>query len=63
MIRRFTPCQAAEYSRVLASENSSGKKLVNIADLVIDNCALSSDSMIEVLRIDVKVGLSTNHRT
>ena len=47
---------AAEYSKVLQSEHSSGKKLVEIADLVIDNCALPGDSMVEVPGVDVKVG-------
>lgn len=47
---------AAEYSKVLDSEHSSGKKLVEIADLVIDNCALPGDSMVEVPGVDVKVG-------
>jgi len=47
---------AAEYSKVLESEHSSGKKLVEIADLVIDNCALPGDSMVEVPGVDVKVG-------
>lgn len=47
---------AAAYSEVLASEHSSGKKLADIADLVIDNCALPGDSMVEVPGVDVKVG-------
>ena len=47
---------AVEYSRVLASEHSSGKKLLELADLVIDNCALPGDSMVRVPGVDVKVG-------
>ena len=47
---------AAEYSKVLESEHSSGKKLADIADLVIDNCALPGDSMVAVPGVDVKVG-------
>ncbi|MEM7736681.1 MAG: SIS domain-containing protein [Deinococcota bacterium] len=47
---------AAEYAKVLASEHSSGKKLVEVADLVIDNCALPGDSMVDVPGVDVKVG-------
>ncbi|MEM6429903.1 MAG: SIS domain-containing protein [Deinococcota bacterium] len=47
---------AAEYSKVLSSEHSSGKKLVEVADLVIDNCALPGDSMVDVPGVDVKVG-------
>ena len=47
---------AAEYSNVLDSRHSSGKKLAEVADLVIDNCALPGDSMVEVPGVDVKVG-------
>jgi len=47
---------ATEYSKVLESEHSLGKKLVDIADLVIDNCAPPGDSMVEVPGVDVKVG-------
>ncbi len=53
---RVVAVLAAEYSRVLDSEHSSGKKLVDLADLVIDNCALPGDSMVEVPGVDVKVG-------
>jgi uncharacterized phosphosugar-binding protein len=47
---------AAKYAEVLTSEHSSGKKLVDVADLVIDNCALPGDSMVDVPGVDVKVG-------
>lgn len=47
---------AREYSKLIESEHSSGKKLEEIADLVIDNCALPGDSMVQVPGVDVKVG-------
>lgn len=47
---------AREYSKLITSEHSSGKKLEEIADLVIDNCALPGDSMVKVPGVDVKVG-------
>ena len=47
---------AAAYSALLASEHSSGCKLADIADLVIDNCALPGDSMVAVPGVDVRVG-------
>ncbi len=47
---------AAEYAKVLESEHSSGKKLDDVADLVIDNCAPPGDSMVQVPGVDVKVG-------
>lgn len=47
---------AVKYAEVLDSEHSSGKKLSDIADLIIDNCALPGDSMVTVPGVDVKVG-------
>jgi uncharacterized phosphosugar-binding protein len=47
---------AAEYSARLASEHSSGRKLADIADLVIDNCAPPGDSMVAVPGVDARVG-------
>jgi uncharacterized phosphosugar-binding protein len=47
---------AAEYSALIPSEHSSGRKLADIADLVIDNCALPGDSMVEVPGVDARVG-------
>jgi uncharacterized phosphosugar-binding protein len=47
---------AAEYSRLLSSGHSSGKRLIDIADLVIDNCAVPGDAMITVPGVDVRVG-------
>lgn len=45
-----------EYAKLISSEHSSGKKLAEIADLVIDNCALPGDSMVTVPGVDVRVG-------
>jgi uncharacterized phosphosugar-binding protein len=47
---------SAEYSKLLPSGHSSGKKLIDIADLVIDNCAPPGDSMVQVKGVDVPVG-------
>lgn len=47
---------AASYSALIPSEHSSGRKLADIADLVIDNCALPGDSMVAVPGVDGKVG-------
>ena len=47
---------AAAYSVQLASEHSSGRKLADIADVVIDNCALPGDSMVSVPGVDGRVG-------
>jgi uncharacterized phosphosugar-binding protein len=47
---------AAEYSSLLPSAHSSGKKLADIADLVIDNCTPPGDAMVWVPGVDVPVG-------
>lgn len=47
---------AAQYAALLKSGHSSGKKLADIADLVIDNCAVPGDSMVEIEGVDVPVG-------
>ncbi|MFO8150120.1 MAG: SIS domain-containing protein [Trueperaceae bacterium] len=47
---------AASYSALIPSEHSSGRKLADIADLVIDNCALPGDSMVDVPGVDARVG-------
>ena len=47
---------AAEYSRLLPSGHSSGKKLADVADLVIDNCTPPGDAMVEIPGVDVPVG-------
>lgn len=47
---------AAQYSALLPSGHSSGKKLSDIADLVIDNCAVPGDAMVDIPGVDVPVG-------
>jgi uncharacterized phosphosugar-binding protein len=47
---------AAEYSKLLPGGHSSGRKLIDIADIVIDNCAVPGDSMVTVPGVDVRVG-------
>jgi uncharacterized phosphosugar-binding protein len=47
---------AERYARLLPVEHSSGRKLTDIADLVIDNGAPPGDSMVEVPGVDVRVG-------
>jgi len=47
---------AKAYADLLASEHSSGRKLTDVADLVIDNCAPPGDSMVEVPGVDARVG-------
>jgi uncharacterized phosphosugar-binding protein len=47
---------AEQYASLLESEHSSGRKLTDIADLVLDNCAPPGDSMVDVPGVDVRVG-------
>jgi len=47
---------AEEYAKLLPPGHSSGKRLLEIADLVIDNCAIPGDAMVEVPGVDVPVG-------
>ena len=47
---------ALAYARMLKSGHSSGKRLIDIADIVIDNCAVPGDAMVEVPGVDVPVG-------
>ena len=47
---------ALEYARELQSGHSSGKRLIDISDVVIDNCAVPGDAMVEVPGVDVPVG-------
>lgn len=43
------------YSSFLNSEHSSGKRLFEVADLVLDNCAPIGDSMVEVEGLEVPI--------
>lgn len=47
---------SADYSALLPSGHSSGRKLSDIADLVLDNCAVPGDGMVDVPGVDVPVG-------
>lgn len=47
---------AIEYARLLPSGHSSGKKLIDIGDINIDNCAPPGDAMVSVPGVDVAVG-------
>ena len=47
---------ALEYSKVLPVKHSSGKKLSDIGDINIDNCAPIGDAMVHVRGVDVPVG-------
>lgn len=47
------------YSKVLKSLHSSGKRLFEVADFVIDNCGEVGDSLLEVEGIEPKICPST----
>jgi uncharacterized phosphosugar-binding protein len=47
---------SVEHSRVCDPAHSSGKKLPEIADLVLDNCAVPGDSMVHVEGLRYPVG-------
>lgn len=47
---------ALEYSKVLPARHSSGKKLFDIGDINIDNCAPIGDAMVQIRGVDVPVG-------
>jgi uncharacterized phosphosugar-binding protein len=47
---------AESYARMLPSGHSSGQCLHDIADLVLDNCAIPGDAMVNVPGVDVPVG-------
>lgn len=46
---------SVEYSTQLKSDHSSGKRLFEVADLVIDNCSPPLDGMIDVPGLDIAV--------
>lgn len=48
-----------EYADTLTTQHSSGKKLKDIADIVIDNCSLIGDAAIELEGLPVKVGATS----
>lgn len=43
------------YSSLLKSEHSNGKRLFEVADLVIDNCAPPLDAMVEVPELELSM--------
>jgi len=45
-----------EHSKITPSRHSSGKRLFEIADIVIDCCVPAGDAMIEIEGLDEKVG-------
>jgi uncharacterized phosphosugar-binding protein len=47
---------ALEYATMLSSGHSSGKRLIDLADIVIDNCAAPGDAMVDIPGVDVPVG-------
>lgn len=48
-----------EYADQLTTHHSSGKKLKDIADVVIDNCSLIGDAAVELEGFEVKVGATS----
>jgi uncharacterized phosphosugar-binding protein len=47
---------SAQYSASVTSRHSSGKKLSDVADLVIDNCSDAGDATVEISHLAQKVG-------
>ena len=47
------------YSRTVASKHSSGKRLFEVADVVIDNCGVPGDAILDVEGIETKVAPSS----
>ncbi len=47
---------ALEYAQMLSSTHSSGKRIIDVSDVVIDNCAVPGDAMIDIEGVDVPVG-------
>jgi len=47
---------SAQYSATFSSRHSSGKKLSDVAHLVIDNCGVAGDAVIQIPGLPQKVG-------
>ena len=47
------------YSRAVASRHSSGKRLFEIADVVVDNCGVVGDAVLDVEGVDTPVAPSS----
>ena len=48
-----------EYADQLTTQHSSGKKLKDIADVVIDNCSIIGDAAVKLDGLEVKVGATS----
>lgn len=48
-----------EYADQLTTQHSSGKKLKDLADLVIDNCSMIGDAAVSIDGMDIKVGATS----
>lgn len=48
-----------EYADQLTTQHSSGKKLKDLADIVIDNCSVIGDAAVELEGLEVKVGATS----
>ncbi len=48
-----------EYADQLTTQHSSGKKLKDIADIVIDNCSLIGDAAVKLDGLEMKVGATS----
>lgn len=48
-----------DYANQLTTQHSTGKKLKDIADIVIDNCSLIGDAAVEIENFDMKVGATS----
>ncbi|WP_211279061.1 sugar isomerase domain-containing protein [Sutcliffiella halmapala] len=44
------------HSKIATSKHSSGKKLYELADVVIDNCAIPGDAMVKIDNLETPVG-------
>lgn len=49
-----------EYSKAVVARHSSGKRLYELADLVLDNCGVVGDVVLEVPGLPQKVGSTSN---
>jgi uncharacterized phosphosugar-binding protein len=47
---------SAKHSGTFASRHSSGKKLTDVVDLVIDNCSVAGDAVVQIAGLVQKVG-------
>ncbi len=52
---------SVEYSSSVASQHSSGKRLFECADLVLDNCAPKAEAMMDVEGLDARFGAASGY--